>query len=168
MFYTVSTKLREQLDGKSLFYPITKEIFNWYSIYKRRSDRKSFLTKVNDQLLEMTNKWIVPYNPYLSTHINVEVYSTIKTVKCFHKYICKVYDSANFKTANFRSDGRIDYYEISLFLNMCYVSALVACTRFLEFPIQAKSHGVQETVVNLLYHQSVCIPDANIEAILKQ
>ncbi len=42
------------------------------------------------------NRWVVPYNPFLTrllkTHINVEVCTTIKAVKYIHKYIYKGHD----------------------------------------------------------------------------
>lgn len=155
------------------FCPITKENFNGYPVYKRRNDGKRFLTKVNDRLVEMTNEWVVPYNPYLSrkfqAHINVEVCSTVKAVKYLHKYIYKGYDSTNVKTVNVGSDGRIDYDEISRFVNMRYVSAPEACWRLLEFPMQAKSHSVQKLAVHLPEHQNVYIQeDADIAAIVQQ
>jgi len=42
------------------------------------------------------NRWVVPYNPYLTMryqcHINVEVYSSITAVKYFYKYVYKGHD----------------------------------------------------------------------------
>jgi hypothetical protein len=47
----------------------------------------------------MDNGWVVPYNPYLvlkyNAHINVELCSTIKSVKYLYKYVYKGYDCAN-------------------------------------------------------------------------
>jgi hypothetical protein len=44
------------------------------------------------------NRWVVPYNPYLSMwykcHINVEVYSSITVVKYLYKYVYKGHDRA--------------------------------------------------------------------------
>ena len=47
----------------------------------------------------MDNSWVVPYNPYLTlkynAHINLELCSTVKSVKYLYKYIYKGYDCAN-------------------------------------------------------------------------
>jgi hypothetical protein len=44
------------------------------------------------------NRWVVPYNPYLTMryqcHINVEVYSSITAVKYLYKYVYKGHDHA--------------------------------------------------------------------------
>ncbi len=44
------------------------------------------------------NRWVVPYNPYLTMrykcHINVEVCSSITTVKYLYKYVYKGHDRA--------------------------------------------------------------------------
>lgn len=41
----------------------------------------------------MDNKWIVPYNPYLSTkyncHLNVEICNAVTAVKYLYKYVYK-------------------------------------------------------------------------------
>jgi hypothetical protein len=44
------------------------------------------------------NRWVVPYNPYLSLlfncHINVEVYTSVAAVKYLYKYVYKGHDRA--------------------------------------------------------------------------
>ena len=46
----------------------------------------------------MDNRWVVPYNPYLSTkydgHINVEIATSVQSVKYLYKYIYKGHDRA--------------------------------------------------------------------------
>ena len=45
------------------------------------------------ETVDLDNRWIVPYNPYLSrkyrAHINVEVCASVRAVKYIHKYIYK-------------------------------------------------------------------------------
>jgi hypothetical protein len=47
----------------------------------------------------MDNRWVAPYNKYLALkyncHINVELCSTVKSVKYIYKYVYKGYDCAN-------------------------------------------------------------------------
>ena len=47
----------------------------------------------------MDNSWVVPYNPTLTlkynAHINLELCTTVKSVKYLYKYIYKGYDCAN-------------------------------------------------------------------------
>lgn len=70
----------------------TKDNVNGYSIYKRRDDGMS--VEVNGKSVD--NRYVVPYNSYLllkfKCHINVEVCSTVKSVKYVYKYIHKGYD----------------------------------------------------------------------------
>ena len=46
----------------------------------------------------MDNRWVVPYNPYLCTkydaHINVEIATSVQSVKYLYKYIYKGHDRA--------------------------------------------------------------------------
>jgi hypothetical protein len=62
---------------------------NSYPFYKRRNNGVSI--KVRGHMLD--NRWVVPYNPYLSAkfdcHLNVEVCSSIKIVKYLYKYVYK-------------------------------------------------------------------------------
>ena len=65
--------------------------------YKRRSPEDgghSF--ELGNENVEMTNEWVVPYNPYLTMryqcHINVEIVSTMVAIKYLYKYLCKGLD----------------------------------------------------------------------------
>ena len=50
----------------------------------------------------MDNRYVVPYNPYLSTkyqaHINVEICNSIKSCKYLYKYVYKGPDMASVST----------------------------------------------------------------------
>jgi hypothetical protein len=66
---------------------------NGYPRYRRRNTGTYLIRNKN-----IDNRWVVPYNPFLSTkyncHINVEICSTIKAIKYIHKYIYKGSDRA--------------------------------------------------------------------------
>ncbi|RCV18220.1 hypothetical protein SETIT_3G282400v2 [Setaria italica] len=67
-----------------------------YPIYRRREDGQ----KVKVRGEELDNRWVVPYNPVLlmwyNCHINVEICSSIKSVKYLYKYIYKGHDRTSF------------------------------------------------------------------------
>ncbi|XP_027177834.1 uncharacterized protein LOC113776981 [Coffea eugenioides] len=86
----------------------TIQTLNAYPEYRRRDDGVQI--KIKSALLD--NRWVVPYNPYLlakfDCHLNVEICSTIKTVKYIYKYIYKGHDRTNFCVVNNKSDLEID------------------------------------------------------------
>jgi len=73
------------------FAPTTEVGHHAYPIYARPDDGREFEVAKNGVVHSMTNKDIVPYNPYLSLkyncHINCEVCATFKTVKYIHKSV---------------------------------------------------------------------------------
>lgn len=70
---------------------------NGYPLYKRSSNGTTATVGRHD----VDNRWVVPYNPWLSKkydcHINVEVCSSIKSIKYLFKYVYKV--SLGFRSA---------------------------------------------------------------------
>ncbi|XP_066933783.1 uncharacterized protein [Clytia hemisphaerica] len=66
--------------------------------------------------LDLDNRWVVPYCPYLckkyNAHINLEACVSIKAVKYLYKYIYKGHDTAHIEIAE-----RIDHDEIRTFLD---------------------------------------------------
>jgi len=72
-----------------------------YPLYRRRStadNGKSTIVKLNQQDIEIDNRWIVPYSPILSktfkAHINVESCHSVKSIKYICKYVTKGSDMA--------------------------------------------------------------------------
>ncbi|KAH9547373.1 hypothetical protein CY35_11G030800 [Sphagnum magellanicum] len=65
-----------------------------YPTYRRRDDGRTF----ERGGFAFDNRWVVPYNPYLSLffncHINVEVCSSVAAVKYLYKYVYKGHDRA--------------------------------------------------------------------------
>ena len=76
-----------------------------YPQYCRPDDGCSY--DVNGRLVN--NRWIVPYNPYLSAkfdcHINVECLVSFATLKYVNKYIHKGSDRATLQASHFVPDG---------------------------------------------------------------
>lgn len=73
---------------------------NGYPIYRRRNDGKKVIFKNKDKKIYVDNRSVVPYNPYLllkfNCHINVEVCSTVQSIKYLFKYCFKGHDCAFF------------------------------------------------------------------------
>ena len=66
-----------------------------YPYYKQRNDGK----KIMHRNQTVDNRFVVPYSPGIlcifNCHINVEVVSSLKSVKYLYKYVYKGYDAAN-------------------------------------------------------------------------
>ena len=79
-------------DYPKRFNEFTCESLNGYPLYRRRDN--GINAEVRGSCLD--NRYVVPYNPYLlakfNCHINVEVCTTVKSVKYIYKYVYKGYD----------------------------------------------------------------------------
>jgi len=105
----------------------TTQHSNGHPIYRRRNDGR-YVTKSGRDL---DNRWVVPYNRYLlkyNAHINVEICTTVKSVKYLYKYIHKGYDACTVVIEN-----SVDYDEIQSFVNARYVGSVEAAWRISEF-----------------------------------
>ena len=74
---------------------------NGYLLYRRRNNGSTYeIPHPQDRNRKFTidNRWVVPYNPYLTryfkAHINVEVCSSVQAIKYIYKYIYKGSDCA--------------------------------------------------------------------------
>lgn len=69
---------------------------NGFPLYRRRDDGETPLIRK----FAMDNRWVIPYNSYLSAlfdcHLNVEVCSTIQAVKYMYKYVYKGHDKISY------------------------------------------------------------------------
>ena len=96
------------------FQENTTENEDGYPIYRRRNNGRT--VEVNK--IQLDNRWVVPYNPYLTTkydcHINVEICSSITAIKYLFKYVYKGHDRATIEIIN---------DEINLYLDARYISA---------------------------------------------
>lgn len=89
----------------SRFYPhdwqnVTRDNEDGYPIYRRRDTRAADGNRraVRKQGVDLDSRWVVPYNRALlrryNCHMNVEVASSIKSVKYLYKYVLKGHDRA--------------------------------------------------------------------------
>ncbi len=117
--------------------------------------------------VELDNRWVVGYNPYLlckyNCHINVEICSTVTSIKYLYKYVYKGSDRARVAIA------RPGVNEIERFQDVRYISNVEACWRIFDFPLQEKSHSVTRLPVHLENCQYVCyLPEENREDVLER
>ncbi|GBM32036.1 hypothetical protein AVEN_127377-1 [Araneus ventricosus] len=107
----------------------TEENINRYPMYQRKSTES-----VRVGRHDLDNRWVVPYNLWLSKKfnapINVEVCASIRSVKYLYKYVYKGHDAASIR---FENENTLDHDEILSFLDGKYVSAPEAMGRLNEF-----------------------------------
>lgn len=132
------------------FNEYTRESVNGYPIYKRSDN--GFSADVRGASLD--NRYVVPYNPYLlakfNCHLNVEVCTTIKSVKYIYKYVYKGYDSATIELGNVTEQNQEHHIdEIHNFLNGRYVGSTEAVWRIFEFPMHYQSHTIYRLDLHL-------------------
>ncbi|GBN42001.1 hypothetical protein AVEN_8824-1 [Araneus ventricosus] len=91
----------------------TEENINGYPMYQRKCTES-----VRVGRHDLDNRWVVPYNPWLSKKfnapINVEVCASIKSVKYLYKYVYKGHDAASIR---FENENTLDHDEILSFLD---------------------------------------------------
>ena len=91
--------------------------------------------------LDLDNRWVVPYNAFLSkkynAHINLEACVSIKSTKDLYKYIYKGHN-----TAHIEINERIDHDEVKTFVDARYVSAPEAIWRISTFPLRDQSLAI--------------------------
>lgn len=102
-----------------------------YPCYRRRDTGETF---ERPGRYVVDNRWVVPYSPrllcLLNSHINVEVVSSIKSVKYLHKYIYKGHDAATVTINETSSDENIiNHDEIKDHIEARYVGPVEACWR---------------------------------------
>ena len=146
--YSCFDKLKNQCTKQfpKTFCEETINSINGYPIYRRRNDRNTVV--VNN--IEVDNRSVVPYNPFLSTkfnaHINVEICNSVLAVKYLYKYVYKGHKCiAQFTVSNNNENG---HDEISKYLDARYVSASESCWRIFSFDL----HSIKPSVCRLAIH----------------
>ncbi|KZR99990.1 ATP-dependent Helicase-like protein [Daphnia magna] len=110
---------------------------NGYPTYRRRDTFVVHRLKRGHTHFEVDNRWVVPYNPWLSlkygSHVNLEYCASIVRVKYIFKYVYKGYDCLKMdqKVGMYHlvqgEEPRVEWDEITFHLEARYVSAPEAC-----------------------------------------
>jgi hypothetical protein len=99
------------------FLQQTEGNVNGFPKYQRR--RNSSTLKVRGKAVD--NRWVVPYNPFLSCkyncHINVEVCASVKSVKYLFKYVYKGHDCASIQI---QETDTHEHNEINMYMDSRY------------------------------------------------
>ncbi|XP_049300534.1 uncharacterized protein LOC125774300 [Anopheles funestus] len=127
----------------------TRQAEDGYPLYRRRNDGRNVIVKG----VPLDNRYVVPYNPWLchkyDCHINVEVCSSVASVKYLYKYVYKGHDRVAVSSAAQSLD------EIQQYLDARYISASQAMWSIFGFEIQAKTVTVVQLPIHLEHQQSV-------------
>ncbi|XP_046745540.1 uncharacterized protein LOC124410885 [Diprion similis] len=136
---------------------------NGYPSYRRRDIGITFERRGR---FVVDNRNAVPHSPILlrllNCHINVEVVSSIKSVKYLYKYIHKGHDAAAVTVVD-GNPSIVEHDEIRDYLETRYVGPVEACWRILSKPLHDKSHSITRLPVHLPNQQSIIIQDEHNE-----
>jgi hypothetical protein len=136
--YCTHTKVRE--DG--------------YPEYRRRQDGVTVTKRVANGTIQLDNRWVVPYNPYLlrkyEAHINVELCATVQSILYIFKYVTKGSDrtTAHLGAQNQAGSPIQNPDEIDRYLSARYIGPHESCWRILEY----RTHGQFPPVTALCVH----------------
>ncbi|KAL8558676.1 hypothetical protein ACOMHN_037769 [Nucella lapillus] len=146
------------------FHATTDQGEDSYPKYRRRSEEVGgHVGKLKDSVI-ITNQWVVPYNPYLlhkfNCHINVEICSSIKSIKYVLKCVHKGTDQAVFQlqkagTAQQEDHQQNNVDKISMFQNARYIGSIEAGWQLLGNDIHERFPMVQRLSVHLENGQRV-------------
>jgi len=144
------------------FCDVTLNPEDGYPVYMRRSpDSGGHTMTLNNHIID--NRWVVPFNPYLTkrfnAHINVEICNTVQVLKYLFKYVYKGHDkiSASLSAVDFNPN------EITRYLEGRYVCPNEAFWRILGYDMHAKYPSVEVLSVHLKDGQTVIFVDGEEE-----
>ena len=141
----------------------TEYSVNGYPLYRRRGQHRAELRRhtVNDS-------WVVPHNPQLlmkfNCHMNVEVCTTVQSVKYIFKYIHKGNDAAHIEIRQ----NHLNHDEILQHLNARYVGPHQAVFRIMQYKMHDKSHIIIRLAIHLPLQQNVHYQNGNEEQALQR
>ena len=112
------------------------------------------------------NSMLVAYNWVLSwryrCHLNVEICSSISSVKYLYKYVCKGHDRVAAVVQSVAGDDDVD--EIRNFLDARYLGASEAVYRIFKFDLSDKFPAVERLAVHLPDEQQVYFDPGDVKA----
>ncbi|GES88499.1 uncharacterized protein LOC112012066 [Rhizophagus clarus] len=147
------------------FHENTQKDNNGYPTYRRRNNG-CFVEISNGFRLD--NRWVVPHNVDLVTkhnaHINVEICSSVLSIKYLYKYVYKGHDRATITLYHENIQRILDHQaepidEIKLYLDARYVSASESIWRIFHYRMHGRSPKVQRLAVHLPNHQYITFQD---------
>ena len=143
-----------------------------YPLYRRRDTGKKVKKWCRGRQVYLDNRNVVPYNPFLllvmNCHVNVEVCTTISSVKYIHKYITKGHDRASIRLTT-PGDATDNVDEIKNYQDGRYVSASEACWRIFRFEISCMSHTICRLPVHLPNQQYVAFgSNENLQSVMER
>jgi hypothetical protein len=123
---------------------------NKYPQYRRRDNGRSFIiNNRNRGEYRVTNRDIVPYNPYLllkfNCHINVECCTCLGCVKYLYKYVYKGHDRGMVRLED----------EIETFIDCRYLCPQEAVWRLFKFEMSHRSHVIYRMNIHLPNQQEM-------------
>lgn len=143
-----------------------------YPLYRRRSpDQGGHTATINSRghQFVVDNSWVVPHNRFLcrafDAHINVEICTSIKSIKYVCKYVHKGSDMAVYQiTAGDKSNKN----EVEIFQIGRYINANEAHWRILGFPMHHHNPPVTHLSVHLENGQRVYFTSETAQRVADQ
>ncbi|XP_056687837.1 uncharacterized protein [Spinacia oleracea] len=124
-----------------------------FPVYKRTATGET----VSIRRATLDNRWVIRYNPYLSSlfdcHINVEVCSSIQAAKYLYKYVYKGHDRISFNVVRDGERDAVD--EIEQYQSGRWVSPCEAAWRLFAFDLYEMHPAVLPLQVHLLNMQTI-------------
>lgn len=143
------------------FISQTRTDTDGYPTYRRRRPEEGGTTATRGSI-QLDNRWVVPFNPVLlrtfNAHINVELCSSVKSIKYICKYVNKGSDQATYAIENQQD-------EILIFQSGRYISSSEAVWRILSFDIHERDPTVIHLAVHLENGQRVYFTAANAQQV---
>ncbi len=142
--------------------------------YRRRDDGRRVPPRSEGQR-EFDNRDVVPYNPFLSEkyncHINVEICTTIKSVKYLYKYVYKGHDKIIVEIRRAACpDGagphggaeEVNQNEVAQYQEARYIGPVEACWRIFSLAMHGGGPAVERLPVHLDgQHMVTWLPEAD-------